>query len=359
MRVVAWPAYTNKDVNPYNYLLYSGLVEFGVEVYELSKNMNCFLNYDIVHVHWPENLPNEDRWLISSSKISIFSSFLTIQKRRGAKIVWTVHNLQAHDRKQGSRNVWFQNWLDRWFIPRIDGVISLTHSGLELALDRYPALRSKAFEVIPHGHYINSYPNNATREEAREIIGISNDSKVVLFIGNVRPYKNVAQLIDSFIEMEDQDVNLIIAGNPTNEDLKIIINNGASNDSRIHPYLCFVEKEMMQYFLNASDLVVLPYQDILNSGSAILALSFFRPVLVPRKGSMSELQSQFGVECVKTYDGELEADTLRAALTSVIDNPVDPHILEKRVRQNLDWSIVAGRTYDFYKALLSKSQGDR
>jgi beta-1,4-mannosyltransferase len=41
--------------------------------------------------------------------------------------------------------------------------------------------------------------------------------------------------------------------------------------------------------MRAADLIALPYKEILNSGSAILALSFDRPILVPAAGALAEL----------------------------------------------------------------------
>ena len=40
---------------------------------------------------------------------------------------------------------------------------------------------------------------------------------------------------------------------------------------------------------NASDIVVLPFSKILTSGTANLAMSFSRPVIVPRVGCLPEL----------------------------------------------------------------------
>ena len=70
----------------------------------------------------------------------------------------------------------------------------------------------------------------------------------------------------------------------------------------------------MQLFLNAADLLVFPYRDILNSGSALLGLSFDRPVLVPKLGAMGELQQAIGADWVRTYEGELNAAVLASAL---------------------------------------------
>jgi beta-1,4-mannosyltransferase len=45
----------------------------------------------------------------------------------------------------------------------------------------------------------------------------------------------------------------------------------------------------MQLYLNACDVVVLPYRSILNSAVAMLAFTFQRPVVAPRAGCLEEL----------------------------------------------------------------------
>lgn len=55
-------------------------------------------------------------------------------------------------------------------------------------------------------------------------------------------------------------------------------------------------------------------RSILNSGSALLALSFACPVLVPNLGSLGELQRLVGEEYVRVYSGPISATVLDDAL---------------------------------------------
>ena len=56
MRVVAWPAFANKNGNPYNYFLYSALAKLGVKVIEAKSlfRHNPFASFEVLHLHWPE-----------------------------------------------------------------------------------------------------------------------------------------------------------------------------------------------------------------------------------------------------------------------------------------------------------------
>ena len=79
-------------------------------------------------------------------------------------------------------------------------------------------------------------------------------------------------------------------------------------------YFEFVQAAEMQRFMRAADLIVLPYREILNSGSVMLALSFSRPVLVPAFGALSELHQAVGPDWIWLYEGELTSTTLEDAI---------------------------------------------
>ena len=79
--------------------------------------------------------------------------------------------------------------------------------------------------------------------------------------------------------------------------------------------------EELEQLVDRADAVVLPYKDILNSGSAIFALCRNRPVIVPAVGSMPELQELVGREWVYLYSGEVTPELLRDALLWVRTTP--------------------------------------
>jgi glycosyltransferase involved in cell wall biosynthesis len=51
----------------------------------------------------------------------------------------------------------------------------------------------------------------------------------------------------------------------------------------------FFPNEEFQLYLNAADVAVFPFLEIMTSGSVIMALSFGRPVVAPAKGCLPEL----------------------------------------------------------------------
>src|SRR3546814_7963709 len=72
--------------------------------------------------------------------------------------------------------------------------------------------------------------------------------------------------------------------------------------------------DLIERITDEADAVVLPYRDIVNSGSALLALSRFRPVIAPRLGSLIELQGQVGEDWLWLYDGPLTGERMREGI---------------------------------------------
>lgn len=148
-------------------------------------------------------------------------------------------------------------------------------------------------------------------------------------------------------QIEGENLVLVIAGRSrlsksAEDELKAI-----ADDSHIKLFLKFIPDEDVQLYLKAADLVVLPYLEILNSGSALLALSFNRPILVPNRGAMSELQQQVGSTWVRTYTGELTSTILKESLDWTYNEPRS----ELAALEDLSWSSLSEKTLAVYQAV--------
>ncbi|NIR28093.1 MAG: glycosyltransferase [Gammaproteobacteria bacterium] len=315
MRVVASPAFKGRAANPYTWSLYDRLGRLGVEVTEFTRRrILAGSGADIWHVHWPEGVLVPPNPLKAFVKLQTLLFLLRWARLKGVRVVWTVHNLGSHPHER--RHRWLEAWFWRAFIPKVDAYISLTETGRELATRRFPALAQVPGFVIPHGHYRGLYPDEVSRADARARLDLPSKARVALFIGQIRPYKNVPGLIEAFAQLPDEDARLIIAGRVRTRRLREILEEKIFGDLRIRAHLDFVPAAEMQLYLRAADLVVLPYDEVLNSGSALLALSFDRPVLAPAKGALRELAGTVGSEWVRLFEGELRAECLGEALRS-------------------------------------------
>lgn len=229
----------------------------------------------------------------------------------------------------------------------------MSEAGKRTTVQMYPGLENIMYAVIPHGHYRNSYLNNVGKKEARNRLGLPENVPVVAFIGQLRVYKNIPSLIEAFRHMADFPARLVIAGNPYTPEVESEISRMVENDNRIIFHRGFISQKKMQYYLNAADLVVLPFAEVHNSGSSILALSFNRPVLVPHKAYFDEFQSKIGKQWIRTYQGKLDSTELQAAIewSQNLNEDDQPDL------GFMDWSRIGEQTVAFYRKVAHLGRG--
>ncbi|WP_165364212.1 glycosyltransferase [Sporolactobacillus sp. THM19-2] len=196
--------------------------------------------------------------------------------------------------------------------------------------------------VIPHGHYKDAYKK--TGKNIRTELGIPANNYVFGFIGQISPYKGIDKLIDAFIKIPDNNTHLIIAGRISPDFNESFFDQ--IKCSRIHLELRFIDDKEIADFLNAFDSVVLPYNQVATSGSAILAISFYKPVVAPDIGLMREyIPSNCGV----LYNQD-DTDGLLKAMEDVMKlkrTELKKAIDEKLIKMN--WKNISIKTIDAYK----------
>jgi glycosyltransferase involved in cell wall biosynthesis len=234
----------------------------------------------------------------------------------------------------------------------LDGYFSLSRSGQEAACERFPQLGSIPGFVVPHGHYRDAYPNRIGKSQARSELGIPPTARVFTFVGQVRPYKNVPLLIHSFRELQDSHALLLVVGRIRGEQLEQEVTKAAEGDPRVRLKLSYIPDDELQLYLNAADLVVLPFEEILNSGSALLALSFDRPIFVPYKGALVELRDIVGSEWVKTFEGEPTAKSLSDAMEWALHTPRG----KMAPLERFDWNHIAVQTLHGYRMIIAGNE---
>lgn len=347
LRVLGVPAFRNRELNPYNALLYEAVARAGVSVDEMTPRRLVGRRYDIVHLHWPEYLFSAPGYARAMLQAVLFIVAISWLGRRHSRVVWTVHNLQAHEGSHAR----LERCLWTWFVNRVDGYIALTEGGREAVLERFPVLARRPGFVIPHGHFRDVYPDMVDRIAARRALGLPIDANVLCFLGAIRPYKNVPSLITAFRDVRDATWRLVIAGEVPDDGVRADLVERVRGDARIHLNPRFVPAERVQFYMRAADLAVLPYSDILNSGSAMLALSFGLPVLVPALGAMNELRDQVGDDWVQTFEGPLSPVTLRNATHWAKRDryPSHPSLGDH------EWEEIARRTVAAFEAVLDQS----
>ena len=291
MRVAFLPVWNG---NPYHAELEKALRSLGIEVLHPQSLKSLCRNYwtgvekvDVVHIH---ALPQFGWSLIPLRGYVAFYQRLVWLRIMGVRLVWTMHNLDNHE----SQNRSIENFVARHFAPQMGGIIVHGKSAKRIVESRWIQRTGSPIHVIPHGHYIGSYKNEISAEAARAQFGFSASNLVFLFLGMIRPYKGVVEMVDAFRLHTESNARLIITGMPINQEICNQVARSIEGDLRIRFLPGHVADDDIQLYMNACDVVVLPYRRILTSGAAVLAMSFGKPCIAPRAGCVTDMLDEKG-----------------------------------------------------------------
>ncbi len=341
------PAFKNEHSNPYNYLLYRSVEDANVEVKEFSFSNAIKLDYDLIHIHWPEFFLNSNYVL----KALVYSSFMLLclvwAKLFGKKIVWTVHNLKPHSviYPKISKMYW------AIFLRLVDGVVSLSKANELELIKKFPATANLQKVVTYHGLYHEYYVNNVKPSEARAVLNIPNGKKVFLVLGQVKPYKNVEELIDIFKQKSYENCILLIAGKAYNQQYYKTIVDRIDGRSNILFHEGFVQDANLQAYFSVADYSVIPFNAIFNSGSALLSVSFKTPVLLPYSKNFEEYNALIGNQFTM-FSNNLSEAMEKLAFTKLVET----HAQDTEVSRKISWMHIGQKTAEFYETLVLGKQ---
>jgi len=308
--VSSFPSIRND--NPYLNLSQKALEEHGVR---LDRSSDDYLDWrwllhnrrrvNVLHLHWTQY--HYARGNRGASVVSFIKFAVKLLLARGLRyrIVWTMHNVLPHEKSSPP----VLDYLGRMLLAQLaTSVIVHCNYGQERLAQHFHRKR-KVF-IAPHPNYCGVLPSGGSREEARAKLGLQQVGFVFLFFGAIRGYKGVEDLIAAFRELPHADQALVIAGKPSNKDIEADIISRVARDARILTDLGYVPDRKLEVYLRAASAVILPFREVLTSGSAMLALSAGRPVVAPAMGCLPELLPP---ECGILYD-PADPDGLRKAL---------------------------------------------
>ena len=298
---------------------------------------------DIFHINWlHRHFVTDSRFLTAVLAIRLVFE-LVVLRVLGVELVWTVHNLVEHGRRMPRLELAVRRIAARL----CDRIIVHCESARELIVETYrlPQTTQERIEVVPHGHYIDSYPNDVDRETARSSLGFEDDQTVYLYFGLIRSYKNVPDLVRTFMELDEPDARLLVVGNPMSDRLETEVRTLCAKDDRVTCVLEFIPDDEIQDYMNAADAVVLPFEEVLTSGTAILAMSFGRALIAPRAGCVAELLDGDDVLGYPPDDPGGLHDSLVAALDTDLESLGE---YNHQRATTLDWEGIADRTVRAY-----------
>jgi D-inositol-3-phosphate glycosyltransferase len=302
--------------------------------------------------------------ILWNNKFAVLDRTLLILYYRalGKRIVLTSHNVNAAQR---DGNDSFLNRLTLRIQYLLTDHIFVHTEQMRLALRTDFGIAAAKISVIPFG--INStVPSTAlTSKEARERLGLDGSQRVVLFFGNIAPYKGLEYLVEAMASLAPSapDYRLIIAGRPKNcasywEALQRRI-SCAELRSCVIERIEYVPDADTEIYFKAADVLVLPYVHIFQSGVLFLGYNFGLPVIASDVGSLREdiVEARTGFVC-KPRDPIDLAKAIETYFSSELYRRLDARRQEIRnfANEKYSWTKAGKITRAVYTDLLTERQ---
>ncbi len=302
----------------------------------------------LFHVQWMNKFVYFDRTLLN-----------VYYKILGKKLIYTAHNIDQAERDGGNN---FMNRLTLKFMYTItDHIIVHTAMMGQQLVERFDIPKDK-ISVIPHGIH-NAIPETLlTCEEARAKMSLQPDDKVIIFFGNILPYKGLEYLLLALKELRrsHQNMKLIIAGR-INKDTSYrdkilsIINEHDLNECLIQKTE-YIPDEEIEVLFKSADLSVLPYVYIFQSGILFVSYNFGLPVIATDVGSLREeiIEGKTGFISKPEDPGDLANKIDLYFQSDLYANLArNRSIIMKYANDKYSWEKIGEKTRDVYQKFLA------
>jgi D-inositol-3-phosphate glycosyltransferase len=226
----------------------------GIKSFAESKN----IHYDLIHSHyWMSGLAAIE--LSQTWNIPFLHMFHTLVLMKN-RIAQTPQEMEGEYRILGEKKV----------ISKANRIIAATLAEKSQLEFLYKAPSSKISVIPPGVDTRHFYP--IPKDEAKEVVGVPEDSHTILFVGRIEPLKGIDKLIQAISIIQNNGElrccphNLVIIGGEPNAKSEEMNAEMARlqdmvEDLGIENFVIFLGKQdqqLLPYYYSASEIVVMP-----------------------------------------------------------------------------------------------------
>lgn len=205
----------------------------------------------------------------------------------------TVHNLLPHD-NHTARNFHLSRAIYR------TAAVCMVHT------QKMRAMLVAEFDVDPQGIVVAEHgidrllpPTPVSRAVMRKRLKLDESEKLVLFFGNLSPYKGADVLIEAFNQLDPAlNARLLIAGRCRSTELRDALHRqiaASPHRARIEWQEGYIAEADVAPLFHAADALAMPYRHIDQSGVVFMALATGLRVVASDVGSLRDyLPDGFG-----------------------------------------------------------------
>ena len=199
-------------------------------------------------------------------------------------LVWTAHDLFRHDRREDPNELAFM----RSLFELADAVIVHCEAAADEPARDAGRGSAEAAPRSPSSRTVTTRaptptPSRAPRHATSSGLPDGRQGHRLRGLGALAT-RACGSCPEAFRHLEEPEARLVIAGDAVDGAYAARLTAAAKGDERIHLALGFVPDEDLQLYLRAADVVAAPFLEIFTSGSVLLAMSFERAVIAPRRG---------------------------------------------------------------------------
>jgi len=219
----------------------------------------------------------------------LFCIFL--YKALGGRVIWSVHNKMPMDCKMEWVNFHGRRWLAR----KAD-LLQIECEAAAVEISTFFGVHEKKMRVWPHPGYPPQLMPRVAALEAinqRYNVKLKVNDRLFLMFGHISAYRQIDKVCEMFLD-EPIQKKLIIVGPVKKGQMKLYkkVRWLARKKENIVLIPQFIKEECVPEFMNATDYVLFNYKDVLSSGGVPLARSYNKPIILPKKGCLRELEDE-------------------------------------------------------------------
>jgi glycosyltransferase involved in cell wall biosynthesis len=306
---------------------------------------------DLVHVQFEYGLfPNLKlgKKHLTAFSVLLFYFGLSIGNRR---VITTFHEPRKTITARGKSGRLYSRLLDGLIFAVSDLIIVHTLESKALMKTLYGVAESK-LRVIPHGSF--EKPRFLDKNESKSKLGLEGKT-VLTILGFVTPKKG-HDLIIPLLPRLDETVQLVVAGGPQTAQDEVYLNELKELAER---YQSLDKIAFTGYLpdltevLNATDLALLPYRTVTDSGILHLLVAYRLPTIASDLKAFREVYDEYG--CLELFKSEDTADLLMKIQT-LLSNPTLRESLKVKCEgmwNATKWSNIAKKHVEIYSEVLS------
>jgi len=295
LNILARPAFRSPNGESSSYLIAQILnSDENINVFDWNTPLDLMKKPDIIILHWPDNILKYNFFKFYFVLVSLLLSLFLSKIFFKTKHVWFAHNIYSHHKVSKTREKIY--W--KWFLRNIDFIIYPLPTILEIHNENIFKGDKK---VIPFGPYTKRLVDLENLENLKSEIGYDNQFKYFLWFGLIRPYKNLEFLIDVF-HKSSKNFKLLIVGQVSDE--KYYKSLSKSENVVFLPR--FINDSEFPLFFNLSDACIFNYNNITNSGSIRMALTYNKPVFCNYFRQLEDFNKILDTNLVQFYKNSEE-----------------------------------------------------